>query len=255
MCPQFNNNIIITTNVIKVNTVPLKQQLGDSVSLLVRFTEMFRFLLLLVLVVIVVIFADEPIPSFPLQFSASLEITAHLIETESEFPPRTRRMTLYYNYIKKLARADIEAGYEAAKVYIRRYDKKKEYMVRLPPIDDCKRSYLGEVMPFPDIPEDTVFVGTESIHGLQCNHFVFEDFETRIHMYMDISNGAPVQLIQEDTADGVSTPLLTYDFSDVSLEPPSDTWFELPDGFEHSTCTRHIGGFPYLHIFHYFVRF
>jgi len=87
-----------------------------------------------------------PTASFPLQISATIEITAHLIEPSLEYPPRTRRMVVHYDYIRKMARADIEEGYEAAKTYIRRYDQKNEYMVRLPPIDDCKRSYLGKVI-------------------------------------------------------------------------------------------------------------
>lgn len=177
-------------------------------------------------------------------------------------------MTLYYDYIAKKARADIEAGYEAAKMYIRRYDNKNEYMVRLPPINDCKRSYLGEVMPFPDIP-DTEFVGTSIVEGIQCNHYVHEDYDTRVHIYMAAADGTPVRLTQESTikentpvdiegnaaADAVYTPLLTYDYSDVTLEAPEPSLFELPEPYTHKACTRHVGGFPYLHVFHYFVRF
>jgi hypothetical protein len=31
--------------------------------------------------------------------------------------------------------------------------------------------------------------------------------------------------------------------------------FELPAPWEHAACERQVGGFPYLHVFHYFVRF
>ena len=119
--------------------------------------------------------SDNKVPeaSFPLQFSASLDITAHLISATSEYPPRMRRIEIKYDYINKVARAELEAGYEAAKVYIRRYDENNEYMVRLPPINDCKRSYLGEVMPFPDIP-DADFVAEEALNGARAYHFVHE---------------------------------------------------------------------------------
>ncbi len=80
---------------------------------------------------------------FPLQITANVVITAHLIEESSEYPPRTRKMKIFYDYKKKRARADIEEGYEAAKTYYRQYNTKNEYMVRKPPINDCKRSYLG----------------------------------------------------------------------------------------------------------------
>jgi hypothetical protein len=203
---------------------------------------------------------------FPLQFTATLTITSHLIEESSEYPPKTRHMALYYDYIAKKARADIEAGYEAAKIYIRRYDNKNEYMVRLPPINDCKRAYLGEVMPFPDIP-DTEYAGTAVVEGVQCNHYVHEDYDTRVHVYMATGDGAPVRLVQESltdrsntvsvdgTTEGTYTPLLTYDYSDVVMEAPDSSHFEIPEPHTHKACTRHVGGFPYLHVFHYFVRF
>lgn len=199
----------------------------------------------------------QPKPSFPLQFSGTLEIISHLIEESSEYPPKSRRWTIYYDYINKRARADIEAGYEAAKYYIRRYDQKNEYMVRLPPIDDCKRSYLGEKMPFPSIPEETEYVNQEAVNGVLCNHFVHKEFDIRVHMYLSVAEGVPVMLVQEqvDEENGTSQPLLSYIYTDVYLGPPDESWFELESPFEHKSCERFIGGFPYLHIFHYFVKF
>ncbi|RYH30104.1 hypothetical protein EON65_06290 [archaeon] len=200
--------------------------------------------------------SNVPEAWFPLQFSCTLEITSHLLPIDNEYPPKKRRMSIYYDYVNKRARADIDAGYEAAKFYIRRYDTKNEYMVRLPPIDDCKRSYLGEVMPFPEIPEDSVFKGVRNMNGVDCNYFVFTEFDVKVHIYLSLE-GAPVMLFQEreDANNGQSIPLLTYEFSDVILEQPEESWFELPSPFEHKSCVRHIGGWPYLHVFHYFVRF
>jgi len=53
--------------------------------------------------------------AFPLQMSAEITITAHLIEESSQYPPRVRKLAVYYDYINKRARADIEQGLEAAK--------------------------------------------------------------------------------------------------------------------------------------------
>jgi hypothetical protein len=153
-----------------------------------------------------------------------------------------------------MATAEIEAGYEAAKFYIRRYDLQNEYMIRHPPINDCKRSNLAELMPYPEIP-DNIFIKEESINGILCNLFLHEDLETRIHMYFDKENGAPVRLIQESTENDISTPLLTYDFSNVTLGPQKTDMFLIPDPYTHEKCSLHSGGFPYLHIYHYFVRF
>jgi hypothetical protein len=199
---------------------------------------------------------DLPEAWFPLQFSGNLEITSHLLPEDSDYPPQKRRMTIYYDYINKRARADIEAGYEAAKYYIRRYDEKNEYMIRLPPLNDCKRSYLGETMPFPEIPQSTKFIGFEEVNEEDAFYFIFNEFDIRVHIYMSLE-GAPMRLIQEriDDETGLSIPLLTYEFSDVSLEAPDISWFELPEEFDHKSCLRHVGGFPYLHVFHYFVKF
>lgn len=143
--------------------------------------------------------SETPRAVFPLQLMANIEITAHLIEEDSDYPPRTRRMTIFYDYINKRARADIEAGYEAAKLYIRRYDLDNEYMIRLPPIEDCKRSYLGENMPFPELPL-AEFKKEEEIKGIDCNYFTHSEYNTKIHFYLDKSSGAPVRLIQEEIA-------------------------------------------------------
>lgn len=154
----------------------------------------------------------------------------------------------------KMVTAEVEAGYEAAKFYIRRYDLKNEYMIRHPPINDCKRSNLIEVMPYPEIP-DNEFMKEENINGIVCNLFLHTDFETRIHMYFNKDNGAPVRLIQESTENNVSTPLLTYDFTNVILGIQKLELFQIPEPYSHDNCGFHTGGFPYIHIFHYFVRF
>lgn len=208
--------------------------------------------------------ADSTLTStiFPLQFSARITITSHLLlakyKNDSEaYPPSQRSMVVYYDYPNRLARADIEAGYEAAKVYIRRYDEpsKAEYMIRLPPINDCKRSYLGETMPYPQF-DDLVHIGQQRVQGILCEYYLHEDYETRIHIYMKSEDGSPVRLIQENIDDdGRSSPLLTYDYTDVVLGPPDASWFELPEPYSHNACVRHAVGFPYLHIFHYFVKF
>jgi len=197
--------------------------------------------------------------AFPLQFSAVVRIIAHLVPVESEYPPRERVLKVDYDYTNKVARADVPKGFEAAKTYFRRYDEKQEYMVRPDPIGDCKRSYLGEVMPFPVIP-DTTPAGEETFDGVMCNHYVHMDHDTRLDVYMDKSSGAPVRLVQSslDSMDGTDqnySPVLSYMYSDVQLGAPNIDNFDLPSPYTYTSCDNQVGGFPYLHIFHYFVRF
>ncbi len=224
-------------------------------SIVMSSVEFTAFILLGLLIICLNASALQTlVASFPLQFSANLQITSNLIEETSEYPPRHTRMAIFYDYINKMARVDIEAGYEAAKYYIRRHDKEAEYMVRLSPINDCKRAYLGEEMIFPDL-SDVVHAGEALINDIDCNYFLHEDFDSRVHMYFDKSSNAPVQLVQESIEGGQGVVLLTYDYSDVVLGSPDKQWFELPQEHQNGhDCVRHTAGFPYLHVFHYFVR-
>lgn len=213
---------------------------------------------MLVISFLLLIWGEETVDvAFPLQFTADLTIIAHLVPDGSDYPPRERHMQIWYDYTNKLARVDIEKGFEAAKTYIRRYDNKQEFMVRPAPIEDCKRSHLGEVMPFPRIP-DVHFEGYVTLEGLgRCSHYIHVDYDTHIDVYMDADTGAPVQLIQSSlvSPDATPSPVLTYMYKNVKLAAPSKDTFALPRPYTYTSCDNQAGGFPYLHIFHYFVKF
>ena len=68
----------------------------------------------------------------------------------------------------------------------------------------------------------------------------------------------PVRLTEEwetEEGGGNSQPLMTYDLKDVVLGPPDDQLFELPQPYTHKQCQRQAGGFPYIHAFHWYLRF
>lgn len=202
---------------------------------------------------------DDPVAVFPLQFSAELTIRSHVLEAmsdkEEDFPPVARSFIIHYDYTNLRARADVERGYEAAKVYIRRYDEEKEFMVRLPPINDCKRAYLGDEMPFPDLT-GALFVREEMISGVWCQTFLHERETARVHMHFAADSGAPVKLILEEVGENTSSLLVSYEYSNVVLGAPLDSLFDVEELVDVSGgCLRHAGGFPFLHIFHHFVRF
>lgn len=111
-------------------------------------------------------------------------------------------------------------------------------------------------MPFPSL-NDVIYVQEEVINGIKCNYFLHEDYNIRIHIYMSIDNNSPIRLIQESVdleENGNSIPLLTYDYSNISIDVPNDDLFQLPSEYPIDRCDRHTGGFPFIHIFHHFVK-
>jgi len=93
------------------------------------------------------------------------------------------------------------------------------------------------------------------------DYYLHQDFETRVHMYFRQDTHWPVRVVQEAVTagegdePGVSVPMLTYEYTDVELGAPDAGHFELPLPHLHEHCDRHVGGFPYIHAFHYFVKF
>lgn len=65
----------------------------------------------------------------------------------------------------------------------------------------------------------------------------------------------PIRLTEENMVDDVPTMLLTYDLEHVRIGPQPTADFAIPDGYAHADCARNVGGFPYIHAFHYYLRF
>lgn len=117
-------------------------------------------------------------------------------------------------------------------------------------------------MPFPDLSE-VEYIGTKMIDNILCNYYIHNDYDTQVHIYVTATTGIPVKLtvssVIKNSNDVIisSTDLLTYLYSNVTLGPPPLSEFELPEPFASSPttlCERQVGGFPYIHIFHYYVR-
>ena len=215
-------------------------------------------------------------PTIPHQFSCTVEVTAHLVDRTKEYPPWLRVIEVKYDYLNKRASAIIKKGYEEGKTFIRRYDNKSEFMVRGEPYPECVRSYLGETMPEPLLPISAVRVGTETIDGIECEHWVEDLGTNRVHIYMAPAPGGeghvyPRRLTDEQVLESESVPLMTYDWKNLVVGSlPSDTeangdesdaeltqstWYDIPEPYDWRSCSRFLGGFPYLHIFHHYVRF
>lgn len=82
-------------------------------------------------------------PALPTQFRADVSITSHLTDPRQKYPPSVRLMKVQYDFQQQLAKAEMVHGYEANKTYVRRYDQKREYMVKHGQYKKCERAYLG----------------------------------------------------------------------------------------------------------------
>ena len=207
-----------------------------------------------------------------MQFTATVEVTAHLVDRSKPYPPWLRVIKVAYDYENRMARAVVEKGYEEGKTFIRRYDNKSEFMVRGDPYPECQRSYLSEAMPPPTLPKSLAFSGVEEVPGLgSCEHWVDDQGSNRVHVYVPADGRGgearwPARLLDEQVLDGESVPLMTYDLKDLAVGPPepalssprddpSKGLFGIPAPYDWRSCGRNIGGFPYLHIFHHYLRF
>jgi hypothetical protein len=97
-------------------------------------------------------------PLLPRAFQADLSVVSHLTDPRRAYPPSVREMRVHYDFDQQIARAHIMSGYDAGKTYVRRYDLRKEYMVKHGNYAKCERAYLGDAMPTPAIPFDQEFV-------------------------------------------------------------------------------------------------
>ncbi len=115
-------------------------------------------------------------------------------------------------------------------------------------------------MPWPEFPVTMEARGVEDIAfggaARRTQHWVEDIGEERTHVWVDADTGAPLRLTNEAVAaDGAVTPLMTYELLYSRLGAPDDAHFALQQGWTHKTCERFLTGFPYIHAFHWYLRF
>ncbi|EEY53154.1 uncharacterized protein PITG_06781 [Phytophthora infestans T30-4] len=213
---------------------------------------MFQVLSLLLLLLLESVSSVRSPPQLPHQFQAEVLVLSHLTDPRQEYPPSMGRMKVQYDFDQQLARAEMLEGYNAGKTFVRRYDQKQEFMVKSGEFRKCERAYLGDAMPVPEIPFTQEFV---SVRGKVCEHWVHTHDNVRVHVYSDVATNVPIRLTEENVINGQPTMLQTFDLQNVHVGPQNASSFAIPDGYERSDCVRNVGGFPYIHAFHYYLRF
>jgi hypothetical protein len=112
---------------------------------------------------------------------------------------------------------------DEGKTFLRRYDQKREYMIREGEFPICRRSYLGEKMPVAEFPQSAVFRGIEKqgVEGALSEHWVQDDGFSRVHFYLTMDDCTPRLLVEEIQVEpGSYTPLMTYEFLSFRSYPP-----------------------------------
>ena len=160
-----------------------------------------------------------------------------------------------YDYLNKRARADVLEGLDAGKNFTRRYDTKQDYVTTGGSFPSCQRSYLGERMPLPKIPEGAAKQSSGAlIDDEPHDEYRIEVPELdRVRVWVSAATGRYRRLTNENWVDGRWVALMTYDLLDFEEVAPSEDAVALDAPWTHASCDRHVGGWPYLHLFHHYL--
>eukprot|EP00752_Nemacystus_decipiens_P001465 g1441.t1 len=179
-----------------------------------------------------------------------------MVDRTKTYPAWMREMDVAYDIVDGRAKVAVRAGFNAGKTFFRLYGSKEEYMIREGEYPTCRRSYLGETIPPPELPRTASFQDTQILEGSTCEHWVQDDGVSRIHIYIDSATQVPRRLTEETIrGDTAAVPLVTYDFLDFKMGPQAQELFVLPEQYRsREACDLHVGGFPYQHLFHHYLR-
>ena len=193
---------------------------------------------------------ETVLPKFPTSFTATLTITANLLPKDTTYPPRVKTLSLSYSLPLNSALVS-----SPTHTHVRHYQTEDEYLVKHGTYPSCQRSHLPTSMPEPTLPAAT-HVGSAVHGGVPAEHYIHDIGVERVHMYF--SHDLPLALVHEqyNITTGAATALMTYEYSDVQVVEDGD-WeeeaFDVP-GYGRSECELHVGGYPYMHLWHHYLR-
>jgi len=180
-------------------------------------------------------------PEFPLQFSGTIETVALLLDKNIEYPPRVKRYEVHYDHHAKMAKVAVTAGEEWDE-YIMRYDQDMEHHIEMEGKErKCYISELKVKMPLPEKLKFPRYQGTTAVRGIDCHHWIDGKGDSKVDYFETVQERRPLQLL---------TPAMSYDFIKFEAGPPDSAGFDI----DSRQCEEQVGGFPYVHIWHYFIR-
>merc|ERR1712086_601516 len=161
-------------------------------------------------------------PVLPTQFSGTIETVALLLD-------------------KKMAKVAVTAGDEWDE-YILRYDQDMEHHIEME--GKQRKCYVSELrvkMPLPERMKWPRLVGIENKGGHKCYRWTEGKGDSKVDYFETVQERRPVHL---------ATPAMTYDFVNFKSGPPDPEVFAV----ESRQCEEQVGGFPYVHVWHYYIR-
>jgi len=180
-------------------------------------------------------------PVLPTQFSGTIETVALLLDKDIEYPPRVKRYEVHYDWDKKMAKVAVTAGDEWDE-YILRYDQDMEHHIEME--GKQRKCYVSELrvkMPLPERMKWPRLVGIENKGGHKCYRWTEGKGDSKVDYFETVQERRPVHL---------ATPAMTYDFVNFKSGPPDPEVFAV----ESRQCEEQVGGFPYVHVWHYYIR-
>merc|ERR1711934_217944 len=172
-------------------------------------------------------------PTFPQQFSGTIETVALLLDKNIEYPPRVKRYEIHYDHPNKMAKVAVTAGEEWDE-YILRYDQDMEHHIEMEGKErKCYVSELKVKMPLPEKLKYPRYQGTKTVRGSLCHHWVDGKGDSKVDYYETVAERRPLQLL---------TPAMSYDFIQCQAGAPDPAVFEI----DSRQCEEQVGGFPYV---------
>merc|ERR1712086_578572 len=180
-------------------------------------------------------------PVLPTQFSGTIETVALLLDKDIEYPPRVKRYEVHYDWDKKMAKVSVTAGEEWDE-YIMRYDQDMEHHIEME--GKQRKCYVSELkvkMPLPEKLKFPRYQGIKDIKGVACHHWTDGKADSKVDYFETVAERRPLQLL---------TPAMSYNFIEYKAGAPDPSVFNI----DSRSCEEQVGGFPYVHIWHYFIR-
>ena len=113
-------------------------------------------------------------------------------------------------------------------------------------------------------PDDFVArPGRHVVGGRRTVQHVRKDAYTRVRVFVDMLTGVPLSVTDEYRSDeaaalgvggGGYEAVMTWTWEHMRIGPLDAAVFELPAAWTHARCKRHVGGWPYIHLFHHYMK-